>query len=146
MSITDLPTLNAVLNTIATVLLTLGYVNIRRGRREVHQRFMIAALAVSAAFLTSYLVYHYFVGSVPYPLQDWTRPVYFVILVPHIILAAVMTPFILIMVWQAWRQKFESHRKIARWVWPVWMLVSVSGVIVYLMLYVYAGASAATTI
>lgn len=135
-SVSDLPTLNAALNSISAVLLAFGYISIRRGRQESHKRFMLAALASSALFLTSYLIYHYAVGSVPYPYDDWTRPVYFTVLIPHVILAAVMTPFILVMVWRALRGQFDRHRQLARWVWPVWMFVSVSGVVVYLMLYV----------
>lgn len=130
-----LPTLNALLNLTATVLLTFGYINIRRGRTQTHKKFMLAALGVSAAFLVSYLIYHYTVGSVPYPYHDWTRPVYFAILIPHVILAAVMTPFVIAIVWFAFRERFDRHKKLARWVWPVWMFVSVTGVIIYLMLY-----------
>jgi putative membrane protein len=135
-SVTDLPTLNAALNLISAVLLLFGYVNIRRGKQEIHRKFMISALISSALFLTSYLIYHYQVGSVPYPYEDWTRSVYLAVLVPHIILAAVMVPFILVMVWWAFSGSFVRHRRIARWVWPVWMYVSISGVTVYLMLYV----------
>ena len=135
MTFQDLPTLNAVLNATATVLLVFGYVNIRRGRQETHKKFMIAALCVSVACLTSYLIYHYSVPSTPYPHHDWTRPLYFAILIPHIILAALMTPFIIYIVYQAWRGEFIKHRRIARFVWPVWMFVSVTGVLVYLMLY-----------
>ncbi len=135
MSVTDLSSLNAILNGIATVFLVLGFIQIKKGNREKHKKFMIAALLTSALFLTSYLIYHYYVGSVPYPHYDWTRPVYFIILVPHIILAGIMTPFIIIAVAFALREKFDKHRKIVRWVWPVWMYVSVTGVIIYLMLY-----------
>jgi uncharacterized membrane protein YozB (DUF420 family) len=98
---------------------------------------MVSALISSAVFLTCYLIYHAHVGSVPYQHYDWTRPVYFTILIPHIILAAIMTPFILLAVWFAFREKFEKHRKIVRWLWPVWMYVSVSGVLIYLMLYIF---------
>jgi len=135
MKINDLSTINAVLNTISTVLLIIGYIQIKNQRRDTHKKLMLSALGVSALFLISYLVYHYYVGSVPYPHHDWTRPVYFVILIPHVILAAVMSPFILITVWFALRQKFNNHRRFARWVFPVWLFVSVSGVLVYLMLY-----------
>ena len=135
MTFQDLPTLNAILNSIAAILLTFGYVNIRKGRQETHKKFMTAALIVSAAFLTSYLIYHYSVPSTPYPYHDWTRPLYFAILIPHVILAALMTPFILYIVYQAWRGNFVKHRRTARFVWPVWMFVSVTGVVVYLMLY-----------
>lgn len=137
-ALTDLPALNAILNSISTLLLFKGYLEIRKRRIEQHRKFMLGALASSAAFLISYLIYHAGVGSVPYPLQDWTRTLYFVILIPHVILAAVMVPFVLIMVWHALRKSFQKHRRLARWVWPVWMFVSISGVAVYLMLYQYA--------
>ena len=97
---------------------------------------MLAALGFSTLFLISYLYYHYQVGSVPYGRQDWTRPVYFAILIPHIVLATVMVPFILGTVWLALgRRDFRQHARLARWVWPVWIYVSVSGVAVYVMLY-----------
>jgi putative membrane protein len=137
MSIADLPTLNAALNMLSAALLTFGYVNIRKGHQNVHKKFMLAALVSSALFLTSYLIYHYHAGSVPYPHFDWTRPVYFAVLIPHVILAALMTPFVVIIVWRAFHDDFARHKRLARWVWPVWMFVSVSGVVVYLMLYVW---------
>ena len=96
---------------------------------------MLCALVSCAVFLTCYLVYHYQVGSVKYPFMDWTRPLYFIILIPHVILAAVMTPFIFFIVWKAFKRDFVTHKKLARIVWPVWMFVSVTGVVVYLMLY-----------
>ncbi len=130
-----LATINAALNLTSATLLTIGYVNIKRGRQETHRKFMLAALTSSALFLVSYLIYHYAVGSVPYPRQDWTRPVYFAILIPHVLLAALMVPFILVAVRHALKQRFEKHRRIMRWIWPVWMFVSVSGIVVYLMLY-----------
>jgi uncharacterized membrane protein YozB (DUF420 family) len=137
MSVHDLPVLNASLNFISAVLLTFGYVNIRRGNRDTHKKFMLAALVSSACFLTSYLIYHYAVGSVPYPYHNWTRPIYFAILIPHVILAALMVPFIIVVVWRAFHEDFLRHRRLARKVWPVWMFVSVSGIVVYLMLYVF---------
>lgn len=130
-----LATINAALNLTSATLLTIGYVNIKRGRQETHRKFMLAALTSSALFLVSYLIYHYAVGSVPYPRQDWTRPVYFAILIPHVLLAALMVPFILVAVRHALKQRFEKHRRTMRWIWPVWMFVSVSGIVVYLMLY-----------
>lgn len=96
---------------------------------------MLAALVSSALFLCTYLVYHSAVGSVPYTRSDWTRPVYFAILVPHIILATAMVPFVLVAVRHALRGHFGPHARIARWLWPVWMFVSLSGVAIYLMLY-----------
>ena len=135
MEIADLSTLNACLNALSALFLFLGYARIRRMDRRGHQRFMTAALVVSALFLASYLVYHYQVGSVPYPRFDWTRPVYFAILIPHVVLAGLLLPFVLLTVWRAWKQNFQAHKRLARWVWPVWMFVSFSGVAVYLMLY-----------
>ncbi len=135
MDLSFLSTVNAILNAISALWLLLGYVNIKRGREVTHKRFMLAALATSALFLTSYLVYHYAVGSVPYPHHDWTRPVYFAILIPHVLLAAFMTPFIVVAVRHAFMGRFQMHRRIVRWLWPVWMFVSVSGIAVYLMLY-----------
>jgi len=135
-SITDLPTLNTVLNAISAILLTLGFIQIKKGNIFNHKRLMLSAFGSSTLFLISYLIYHYQVGSVPYQGQGWSQILYFIILVPHIILAAVMVPFILAMIWLALTGHFDRHKKLARWVWPVWMYVSLSGIAVYLMLYV----------
>ncbi len=135
MNATDLPGLNATLNFISTVFLTLGYVNVKRNRPDVHKTCMVAALISSGLFLISYVIYHYQVGSVPYPHFDWTRPVYFAILIPHIILAALMAPFIVAAVRFAIRGDFKKHTMITRFLWPVWMFVSLSGIVVYFMLY-----------
>jgi putative membrane protein len=129
------PTLNAILNAVAACLLLVGFIMIKRGRHNTHKTFMLAALVASAAFLISYLIYHQQAGSVPYPYHDWTRPIYFAILIPHVILAAVMVPFIILAVVHAYRGRFDRHRRITRWLWWVWMFVSVSGVAIYLMLY-----------
>ena len=130
-----LPTVNAILNGTAGILLLFGYVQIKKGNRDTHKKFMLASLAVSLLFLVSYVTYHIQAGSVPYPHQDWTRPVYFIILIPHIIFAAVMGPFIIAAVWHALNDNFEKHKRLVRWVFPVWMYVSVTGVVIYLMLY-----------
>ena len=135
MSGLDLPTLNACLNTLCTLLLVRGFLHIRRGARQAHQKSMLAALICSTLFLCSYLVYHIQVGSVPYPHHDWTRPLYFAVLIPHVVLAALIAPFVALVVWRAYNQDFARHRRLARWVWPAWIFVSVSGVVVYLMLY-----------
>jgi uncharacterized membrane protein YozB (DUF420 family) len=135
MDIRDLPTLNATLNAISSIFLILGYIAIRRQNITTHKHRMIAAVIASALFLVFYLVYHAHVGSTPYPHYDWTRPLYFAVLIPHVILAAIMVPFILMLLWYAFRQRFDRHRRLARWVWPVWIFVSFSGVIVYVMLY-----------
>lgn len=134
---TNLPTLNAFLNAVSAVFLFGGFVAIKKGKRELHKKLMAMALISSTLFLICYLIYHYNVGSVPYPYHDWTRPVYFTILIPHVVLAAMMTPFIILGVKHALCENYDKHKKIMRWVWPVWMFVSVSGVVVYLMLYVF---------
>lgn len=133
--LSQLPALNACLNLLAALFLILGYLRIRRDDFIGHRRCMVTALSFSALFLISYLAYHYSVGSVPYSRHDWTRPLYFAILIPHIVLAAVMGPFILAAVWHAWRKAFDKHKRLTRWVWPVWMFVSCSGVVIYIMLY-----------
>lgn len=131
-----LPTLNAILNAIAACFLLAGYIAIKGLQSEaLHKRMMIAALVASTAFLVSYLIYHAQAGSVPYHREGVLRIIYFAILIPHIILAAVMVPFILAAVYFAFRHRFDLHTKITRWVWPVWMYVSITGVIIYLMLY-----------
>ena len=135
MTVSDLPALNATLNAISTVLLVTGYVFIRRGQRQKHKACMIAALAVSAMFLTSYVIYHSQVGSVPFKGTGWIRTLYFAVLIPHVILAAAIVPPILITVSRGLSAKYDKHRRIARWTLPLWLYVSVTGVIVYLMLY-----------
>lgn len=135
MSLNDLPTVNALLNLLSATLLLGGFIYIKRGQRDTHKKFMLAALACSGLFLSSYLIYHFNVGSVPYPYHDWTRPLYFAILIPHVILAVLMTPFIFVLVRRAFREDFGKHRKLARIIWPVWMFVSVTGVVIYAMLY-----------
>lgn len=135
MSVTDLPALNASLNALATVILATGWVLIRQKKREAHRRCMLAALAVSTAFLVSYLVYHYYVGSVPFQKQGPIRIVYFAVLITHVILAAAIVPLVLITVSRALSARFDKHRRIARWTLPLWLYVSVTGVVVYVMLY-----------
>lgn len=136
MNFSNLSTVNAFLNALTAAFLIAGRVQIKRGRADIHKRFMLTALTTAVLFLVSYLVYHYQVGSVKYPHFDWTRPLYFVILISHTILAAVMVPFIIAAVVLALKGKFEKHKRIVRWVWPVWMYVSVTGIVVYFMLYV----------
>ncbi|SYZ72607.1 conserved membrane hypothetical protein [Candidatus Zixiibacteriota bacterium] len=135
MTIHSFPTIDAILNLISAVLLLSGYVYIKRGRPDIHKKFMLSALGSSFLFLIFYLIYHSQVGSVPYPRHDWTRPLYFAILIPHSILAGLVVPFILTAVWFALKGKFDKHKKLVRWVWPVWMFVSLSGIAVYIMLY-----------
>lgn len=135
MSYGDLPTLNAVLNATATVLLCAGYVFVRARNVRAHRACMLAAFAVSAAFLASYLVYHAQVGSVRFTGQGWIRPVYFTILITHVALAAVILPLVLVTFTRALRGQIDLHRRIARWTLPLWLYVSVTGVVVYVMLY-----------
>ncbi len=135
MSIGGLPTLNVALNITSAVLLIIGRIVIKRQRRDIHKRIMLSALFSSIIFLISYLIYHYNVGTVPYLRHDWTRPLYFAILIPHVILAGLVVPFILAALWYALNGKFDRHKRLVRWVWPVWLFVCVSGIAVYLMLY-----------
>ncbi len=135
MSLRDLPALNAVLNTSSALLLATGWVLIRRRRRDGHRLAMLGALAASAAFLTSYLVYHSQVGSVRFTGQGPARTVYFALLLSHTLLAAVIVPLVLFTLARALRGRFDAHRALARWTLPIWMWVSVSGVVVYWMLY-----------
>lgn len=135
MTTADLPAVNAALNTLSTILLALGYVFIRKKHIDRHKACMIAATVVSAIFLTSYLTYHYFHGSTKFTHPGSIRYLYFFILITHVILAAVVFPMVLITLYRAWKKQFDRHRRIARWTWPIWMYVSVTGVLVYLMLY-----------
>jgi len=127
--------LNASLNGASAILLAGGYAAIRNGKIAVHKAFMITAFAVSSVFLGSYLLYHYRVGHVAFQGQGWIRPIYFVLLTTHTILAVVIVPMILVTLRRAWLGKFDRHRIIARWTLPLWFYVSVTGVIVYLMVY-----------
>ena len=135
MSVSDLPALNATLNAIAAVLLVIGYVLIRRGRIQQHRRVMLAAFTTSALFLVSYVIYHANAGSRPFAGQGAIQIVYFAIQISHVILAAAILPMALITLTHALRARFDRHRRIARWTLPIWLYVSVTGVVVYLMLY-----------
>jgi uncharacterized membrane protein YozB (DUF420 family) len=135
MEIADLPTLNASLNALASVFLVAGYAMIRRRRIEAHRRCMLSALATSALFLVSYVTYHASAGSVPFRGTGGIRVVYFAVLIPHIILAAAILPLALLTAARGLRGDYTRHVRIARWTLPLWLYVSVTGVIVYLMLY-----------
>ncbi|HEX8560927.1 MAG TPA: DUF420 domain-containing protein [Pyrinomonadaceae bacterium] len=130
-----LPHVNAALNAASFVLLVAGLFNIWRGRQKAHQRFMYGALAASALFLVSYVIYHARHGSVRFTGEGIVRPVYFFVLVTHIVLAAAIVPLVAVTVWRALRGNFARHRKIARWTYPLWLYVSATGVVVYVMLY-----------
>ncbi len=133
-----LPALNATFNTLAALCLTMGFLAIRRKRKTVHLRFMIAALVFSALFLCSYLTYHHFHGDTPFPGEGWVRPIYFAVLISHIVLSVMMLPMIFATLTFAARRQFASHKKIARFTLPIWLYVSVTGVVVYFFLKAYA--------
>ena len=135
MQIGDLPALNATLNGLSAILLTLGYVMIRRGRRDLHKRCMLAALTTSAAFLVSYVIYHANIGSRPFPGQGAVRVVYFTILITHVVLAATILPLALMTTARGLLEQYDRHVRVARWTLPLWLYVSVTGVVIYLMLY-----------
>ena len=136
MEYTLLPHLNAVLNSLSAVFLMAGYYFIRRGRINAHRSCMVGALSSSMLFLVSYLIYHFvFHGLTRFTGQGIIRPIYFFILLTHTVLAALIVPFVLVTVWRAARRDFARHRKIARWTLPMWLYVSVTGVVVYLFLY-----------
>ena len=132
-----LPSANALFNSLSALCLISGYVNIRRGKRVVHMRFMLSATIFSTLFLLSYITYHYFHGDTKFPGQGWIRPVYFFILITHIVLSTVALPLILATLWYALGNQFRFHRRVARWTFPVWLYVSVTGVVVYFILRSY---------
>jgi uncharacterized membrane protein YozB (DUF420 family) len=134
-SVRDLPAINAVLNATAAALLVWGYTLIRRRRKDTHRRVMLAAFVTSCAFLTFYLIYHAQVGSVRFPRSGTIRTVYLAILATHTVLAAAVPPLAIITLSRGLSAKFDRHRQIARWTLPIWLYVSVTGVVVYLMLY-----------
>jgi len=130
-----LPTLNATLNATSTVLLIVARGFIRRGRIDAHRRTMIAAFVTSCLFLISYVIYHAQVGSRPFPGHGPIRAVYFAILITHVVLAAIIVPLVLVTLRRGLHRDDARHRAIARWTWPLWLYVSVTGVIIYVMLY-----------
>jgi uncharacterized membrane protein YozB (DUF420 family) len=140
MSVRDLPTLNAAFNATSALLLVFGYRFIRRRAISAHRACMLAAFTVSVIFLVSYVVYHAQVGSVHFPGTGWVRGVYFGILITHTILAALVPPLAIVTLYRALSGSFERHRRLARWTFPIWLYVSVTGVVVYLMLYQVYGA------
>ena len=135
MTIQDLPLINACLNALATVFLTLGFVFIKKGNKIAHRNCMISAFVTSAVFLTCYLIYHFNTGSTKFVEPAWFKPIYLTILITHIILAVVILPLIFMTLSRALKERFEQHKKIAKWTWPLWMYVSITGVLIYLLLY-----------
>lgn len=137
LDLTMLPTLNATLNGVAGMMLVAGFVAIKSGRRELHRLCMLFAFGVSTLFLISYLTYHFQVPVTPFKGTGLVRVLYFLILIPHILLAVVMVPMVLITLHRGLKGRFAHHRRLARWSFPIWLYVSVTGVLVYLMLYVF---------
>jgi uncharacterized membrane protein YozB (DUF420 family) len=135
MSVSDLPLLNASLNATSAILLTTGYILIRRGHVRRHKAMMISACVVSALFLTSYVIYHAHAGSRPFPGRGPIRVFYFAVLISHVLLAAAIVPLVLVTLTRGLRERFDAHVRVARWTFPIWVYVSVTGVLVYLMLY-----------
>jgi len=135
MTVHDLPALNAALNAVAATLLVTGHAFVRRGEIARHRACMLSAFLVSVAFLASYVAYHAQAGSVRFTEPGWPRVVYFAVLATHVPLAALIVPLALVTLWRALRGQFARHARIARWTYPVWLYVSVTGVMVYLMLY-----------
>ncbi len=130
-----LATVNAILNGGTACFLLTGYVFIRKRKIKAHRTCMVTAFVLSSLFLVTYLIHHAQVGSVPFQHEGWIRGVYFAVLVPHVTLAAVIVPLALFTIYRGWTGRIEKHREIARWTLPLWLYVSVSGVVVYLMLY-----------
>jgi len=136
MSLTDLPAVNACLNGLSAIFLTTGYVLIRRGNKIAHRNCMVSAFVTSTIFLICYLTYHFTVRTVTrFEKPEWFRPIYLMILLTHTVLAVVIVPLVLMTLDRALKQRFDLHKKIARWTWPLWMYVSVTGVVIYLLLY-----------
>ena len=136
MTLHDLPAVNAALNSLSAVFLALGFIFIKRGNKIAHRNCMVAAFTTSIVFLACYLTYHATVKTVTHFVEPaWFRPIYLGILLTHTVLAVVIVPLILMTLYRARRQDVEGHKRIARWTWPLWMYVSVTGVGVYLLLY-----------
>ena len=137
--VANLPALNAFLNSISTILIILGYVAIRQKRYVRHMKLMLTAFFTSSLFLISYLIYHHYIGHTPFPGEGLVRPVYFFILITHIILSATVVPLVLTSYYFAFAGKFNTHRKVSKWTFPVWLYVSVTGVMIFFILNAYTG-------
>ena len=135
MTLSDLPAVNATLNAISAIFLACGYFFIRRKNILAHRNCMIVAFCTSAVFLVCYLIYHFNVGRTTFAKPQWFRPIYLTLLLTHTVLAVVIVPMILITLSRALRARYDLHKKIARWTWPLWMYVSVTGVLIYFLLY-----------
>jgi putative membrane protein len=134
-TLSDLPALNATLNSLSATFLLVGYVLIRQKRQTAHRNCMIGALVCSTLFLTFYLIYHYNAGRTVFKDPAWFRPIYLVLLLTHTVLAVVIVPMVIMTLSRALKRNYELHKRISRWTWPLWMYVSVTGVLIYLLLY-----------
>ena len=137
--VTQLPALNAMLNSVSTVLIVLGFIAVRQRKFSRHMKLMLSAFVTSSLFLISYLIYHHYVGHTPFPGEGWIRPVYFFILVTHIILSTFVVPLVLTSFYFAYAGKFSTHRKVSRWTFPIWLYVSVTGVAIFFILNAFVG-------
>ena len=135
MTLYDLPKINASLNALSAVLLTIGFISIKRGNKAAHRNCMIGALTCSVIFLACYIYYHFHAGRTVFTNPAWFRPIYLTLLLTHTVLAVAILPMIVVTVVRAAKQRFEAHKRIARWTWPIWMYVSVTGVLIYFLLY-----------
>jgi uncharacterized membrane protein YozB (DUF420 family) len=135
MTVQDLPAVNAILNALSAILLLVGYFLIRARRIKPHRNVMLTAFATSVLFLICYVVYHAQVGSVPFTRQGFVRPLYFTILITHVTLAATVPPLAIVTLSRGLKARYARHRAVARWTFPIWMYVSVTGVLVYVLLY-----------
>lgn len=133
----QLPALNALLNSASTILIIFGFVAVKKRNYITHMKLMLTAFITSSLFLISYLLYHNFTGHTPFPGEGWIRPLYFIILISHIILSAFVVPLVLTSFYLAYSGKFRTHRKVSRWTFPIWLYVSVTGVLIFFILNAY---------
>jgi uncharacterized membrane protein YozB (DUF420 family) len=135
MTLSDLPAVNASLNALSTVFLILGFVFLKQGNQGAHRNCMLSACCTSLLFLTCYVIYHFQAGRTGFTNPAWFRPIYLTILLTHTVLAVVILPLVIVTLVRALKGTFDRHKKIARWTWPIWMYVSVTGVVIYFLLY-----------
>ena len=135
MTLSDLPAINASLNALSAIFLTSGFIFIKQKKQSAHHNCMITACCTSALFLTCYIIYHAQAGRTVFRDPEWFRPIYLTLLLTHTVLAVIIVPLAIVTLSRALRQRFDLHKKIARWTWPIWMYVSITGVIIYFLLY-----------
>jgi uncharacterized membrane protein YozB (DUF420 family) len=137
----DLPHLNAFLNMSSAFFLIIGHLQMKKGNIPAHKKFMLATFVTSALFLSSYVIYHFQHGSQPFQGQGWIRPIYFTILLTHTVCATAIVPLAILTLWRGLKREDEKHAKIAKWTYPIWLYVSITGVLIYLLLYQFYPAS-----